>query len=508
MPWCANHYIPAIFTFSDRLRPKSYWKGDFVVKKVLFEYGQGVMEAELPDSAQVFVPGETVPDPPYLENPEGATRESILNPVGMDRISKLVEKGSKVTISFPDKVKGGFHATSHRKICIPILLEQCLKAGVVRGDIKLICSNGLHRHNTDEEIRAILGKQIFDEYMPTHQIVNNDSEDWDNLIDLGYDELGDRVIMNREVFDSDLAILIGHVLGNPYGGYSGGYKMPATGLTNWRSIASHHIPAVMHRDDFTPVSAKSTMRKKFDAIGQHMEKCMGRKFFMCDAVLDTKMRQLGVYSGYGKQIQPLSWELADKRTYVPWAEHKFDIMMFGMPQAFHYGNGHGTNPILILQALAANVIRHRRILRDNSVVICSSICNGYFHDEEFPSYRELYEKYQKDYHNELPDMAKYGEYFCSKKQYIDKYRFNFGYHPYHAFSMISCGHVAHMHCSAIYIVGAYEPGWARGMGMKTKATFSDALTDAQRYVGTDPKILALPRTFKTAGVHLMMKGDR
>ena len=72
--------------------------------------------------------------------------------------------------------------------------------------------------------------------------------------------------------------------------------------------------------------------------------------------------------------------------------------------------------------------------------------------------------------------------------------------------MIACGHIAYMHCAAVYIVGAYAPGYARGIGMKTKATFASALKDAERYVGADPKILALPRTFKTAGVHLMMKG--
>ena len=40
-------------------------------------------------------------------------------------------------------------------------------------------------------------------------------------------------------------------------------------------------------------------------------------------------------------------------------------MIFGMPQEFHYGNGHGTNPILIMQAIAANIIRHRRVMNDN-----------------------------------------------------------------------------------------------------------------------------------------------
>ena len=34
---------------------------------------------------------------------------------------------------------------------------------------------------------------------------------------------------------------------------------------------------------------------------------------------------------------------------------------------------------------------------------------------------------------------------------------------------MSCGHLAEEHTSAIYIVGAREPGIARGMGLKTRA---------------------------------------
>ncbi len=477
------------------------------MKIVQLEYGEGVLDVELPDSADVFIPGETVPDPPFLEDVETATRESILNPLGMPPISELVGPGAKVTISFPDRVKGGFQANSHRKTCIPILIEECLKAGVDEKDILLICSNGLHRKNTDQEIRMILGDEVYKRFMPSRQIVNHDSEDWDHLVDLGYDELGDRVIMNKEVFESDLAIMIGHVLGNPYGGFSGGYKMPTTGVAHWKTMAAHHIPGVMHAPDFMPASPRSGMRVRMDAIGHHMEKKMGRKFFLCDAVLDSKARQIAVFSGYGDEVQKASWKVANQRTYVPFAEEKYDIMVFGMPQNFHYGNGHGTNPILIMQALAANIIRHKRVLKENCIVICSSICNGYFHDEEFPSYRELFELFQKDYHNILPDVEKYGEYFSNKQEYIDKYRFNYGYHPYHPFSMVSCGHIAEMHTLATYIVGAYEPGYARAMGMKTRATFPEAFKDAARYVGDNPKILALPRTFRTAAVHLLMKDD-
>ena len=185
------------------------------MKKIAFEYGQGLMEANLPEDTDVFIPGETIPDPPFLKDVETATRQSILNPVGMPPIAELVKKGSKVVIVFPDKVKGGMQPTAHRRVSIPIVIEECLKAGVEKKDIKLICSNGLHRKNTPEEIRGLLGEVVYNEYWHTHQIVNHDSEDWSNLIDLGFDEMQNRVIMNKEVYDADLAVLIGHTLGNP-----------------------------------------------------------------------------------------------------------------------------------------------------------------------------------------------------------------------------------------------------------------------------------------------------
>ena len=34
--------------------------------KLEFEYGQGLLGAELPDSTDIFIPGETVADPPCL----------------------------------------------------------------------------------------------------------------------------------------------------------------------------------------------------------------------------------------------------------------------------------------------------------------------------------------------------------------------------------------------------------------------------------------------------------
>lgn len=480
--------------------------------KLEFEYGEGKMSADLPDNTDVFIPGETVADPPCLpqdwDSLYNATLESIRNPIGMPTLTELAHKGSKVVFIIPDIVKGGNQPTSHRRVAIRACLDELYSVGVEKKDILLLFSNGLHPRATVPEMKTILGMDLFNEFYYTGQITSHDSEDYEHLVDLGYTPQGDHVILNKYVYDADVAILIGHTQGNPYGGYSGGYKHCATGISHWKSISAHHVPNVMHRKDFVPVSIHSEMRHKFNQQGMYMEEKMGKKFFCCDAVLDTYSRQIEINSGYAKEMQPISWKMADKRTYVPWAEKKYDIVVFGMPTDFHYGNGMGTNPIQMMQALSAQVIRHKRVLSDRCVFIVSSICDGYFHDERWPYLREIYDMFQHDYMNILPDMNRYGEYFATNEEYIRKYRFCNAFHPFHGFSMMSCGHIAEMNTSAIYIVGAREPGIARGMGLKTRATFEEALEDAKKkFVGENPNILALPKTFKTASVHLCMKDE-
>lgn len=478
------------------------------MKEFDFEYGEGTMHAILPDNTDSFIPGVTVSDPPFIPEAEleSAYRESLENPIGMAPVNELAHKGSKVVFVIPDRVKGGEQKTSHRKLSVKYILEYLYKAGVEKKDISFVISNGLHPRSTAADALALFGPELYSEFWHAGQITSHDSEDPDNMVDLGLTDRGDPVVMNKKVFEADLPILIGHVNGNPYGGYSGGYKHSATGITNWRSIASHHVPSVMHRDDFTPVNNGSLMRTKFNEISMKMEEKMGHPFFCCDAVLDSKSRQIAIFSGYAKEMMPRSWLVADKRTYVHWAEKKYDVLIFGMPEKFHYGDGMGTNPIMMMQALSAQVLRFKRVMSDRCVIICSSLCNGFFNDKKWPYLRECYNWFQSDQMNTLSDMDRLGEYFATNEEYIRQYRFANAFHPFHGFSMMSCGHIAEMHTSAIYIVGAKEPGYARGMGLKTRATFEEALEDAKKkFVGPNPNILALPLTFKTTSVHLCMK---
>jgi nickel-dependent lactate racemase len=468
----------------------------------MLDYGDEKMPIKTPDDSFVMTPEDLSHDPPSVD-PVKATEDALQNPLGMLPLSSNVKHGDKVIILCPDKVKGGNQTFSHRKTSIPIIVKELLKAGVECKDIQIIIANGLHRKNTLFEMRYYLGNFIVNSFWPD-RLICHDAEDTDNLTAFSGNSSGNIVEFNSRIMKADLVISIGHVLGNPYGGFSGGYKMVSTGITTWRSISSHHCPTVMNRTDMLSGNTQSDMRKRMNSIGQSMEKAMGKKFFFVDAVLGTDNQILGVFSGDGTIVQEQSWQLAKKRTEITLdLDDKFDILVFGLPRTFHYGPGHGTNPILMLQAIGAQLIRDFGVLKDNSVIICVSKCDGWFNDRWFPSYRTLFNKLE--YLSDFADAVEFEEALSNNPRFIRKYRFEHGYGAFHAFSMVYCGNIALRNTNSVIIVGARNPGYARLMGCRAVKTFDQALNEAKKYVGKNPRILVLPECMNKPGFHLFEK---
>lgn len=463
--------------------------------RVDIEYGDATLPVEVPDASVVVSPDATTHQPPPLPDPLESTRQALGQPLGTGPVADHVRRGSTVTIAFPDRVKGGQQPTAHRKVAMQLLLGELDRAGVRREDVRLVCAIGLHRKNRRDEFLAYLGRETVDA-VSEENLVNHDAEDPDGIIELGKSSLGDPVGVNRAVIEADLAVMIGHTAGNPYGGFSGGYKMPATGLTTWRSIASHHTPRSMYRGDFVPASTGSRFREQLTSIGRTMEAAMPSPFFSIDAVLDSQSRQLGVFAGTVPEVERASWPLATARTDVLVDGPPADVLIVGVPRNFHYGAGMGSNPILMMQAVGASVVRAKRALIDRPTVIAAAVCDGWFNDSEFPPYRAVYEALQQCQHP--ADMTRYEEQIATDPEWVYRYRQHYGYHPFHAFSMTYMGGIAREQCAAIYVAGAREPGLARGMGARTTHTVEEALAETAATLGRTPRVLVVPFLSKPA----------
>ena len=474
------------------------------MQEVLLDYGDEKMRVELPGTATVVRCGQTYQDLPAIDNQQ-ATLKALQNPLGFPPLRELGGPDKKVVIGFPDRVKGGAHPTAHRRVAIPLIVEELLKGGTKMENITLLCGMGLHRQNTLEEWYWYLGKEIVDQFYPD-RLVNHDGESPD-LLDFGTDEMGNAVLCNRLLAEADVPIVVGHCAGNPYGGYSGGYKMIVTGFTGWRSIASHHCPQTMHRPDWLGASTESHMRYQFKSIGRAMEKGMGKKVFAVDAVLGQFAQVLDVVAGELGAVEQATWPLADKRTNVYLdMDEPADVLVMGVPRNFHYGPGMGTNPILMSLAIGGQLSRCWNAFREGGVVIAVSACDGWFNDSWFPSYRKTYDALQKYCTPAEFLTSEEAVHLASDTEYCFSYSNFFTYHPFHAMSMISGGSVPALRTSAVFMPGAKEPKYARGMGFIPVSTFEEAMQRARMFVGKNPRILCTPECFSGGmPVHLHLK---
>lgn len=476
------------------------------MQEVSLDYGSGRMNVDLPDSATIVRFGQTYDDPPKID-PVEATRAALADPGGMEPLAQMAGPDKKIAIAFPDRVKGGNHALAHRKVSIPLVVEELLKGGAKIENITLVCAMGLHRMNTVEEWRDYLGSKIVDQFYPD-RLVNHDAEH-PRLLDLGTDDMGNAVECNHIMAEADIPIVIGHCAGNPYGGYSGGHKMVATGITGWRSIASHHTPKTMHRDDWLGASPKGRMRDQFQSIGKAMEAGIGKKFFAVDAVIGQFGDVLDVHAGSLDHVEEKCWPLAKKRTNVelPTTEPA-DILVVGVPRNFHYGPGMGSNPVLMSLGLGGQLSRCWNALRPDPVMIAVANLDGWFNKAWFPSYEETFWQM-----TEYPRQEDYLASDAARKmsqhpEYTYGYSNFYSYHPFHAMSMLSGGAVPNKRCQRVFVVGAEKPLHAKALGYTPLPTFADAMREAERFVGNNPKILCTPECYSGgAAPHLHLKGE-
>lgn len=478
------------------------------MKRVDLDYGDTQMPVELPESSYVLRYKESYDDPPAVD-PYEETRKALERPLGFEPLRKLSGPQKRIVIGFPDRVKGGFHKESHRRVAIPLIIEELLAGGAKLENITLLCAMGLHRQNTVEEWYRYLGKEIVDRFYPD-RLLNHDAEDSNMVMELGTDEMGNIIQCNRLLAEADIPIILGHCAGNPYGGFSGGYKMLVTGHTGPRSIASHHKPGTMHKDDWLGASTSSTMRKQFESIGKAVEQRMGKKVFAVDAVIGQKAQILQVAAGAIEEVENATWPLASERTNVAIDMPKpADVLVIGLPRTFHYGPGMGTNPILSGLAIAGQLSRCWHALTNDPVVLVTSVCDGWFNPHWFPSYEETYNALTRYMDAETFLASHEAHDIASNFEYRWLYSNRYAYHPFHAMSMTSGYGILKKRTKGIVMVGAEAPEFARGMGYIPVESFSDGVKMVERLAGKDPQMLCTPECFSGGlPVHLQLAGER
>lgn len=439
-------------------------------EKISLPYGASSLELKVPSNSNLMGVAEAKPLPP-LPHLHEAIKKALENPLKSARLSDISRKGMRVAILTSDTMRPG----DYRKHFLPLVLTQLHVAGVSDNDITILDAGGSHQLNTKEEWTAMYGEEILNKY----KVINHNCRDNSSMINLGKSDLGDPVIVNRLLVDSDLCIGIGAVQpATPTCGYSGGVKIFAIGAAAIETIfATHRAKNYWHPTARSGIVAGNHFRDRIESVGKRIVEASRARFFAINAVTNNKSEIVGVYAGDANEIYKRGCELADKQWKVQIPRPADVLICSAMnPQA--------SNPYEMSISMAMPIRYPTDVLKPGGVFIFVATCD-LSPVEGTNSY----------------DLLKLMRSYCDADQIIEEVNqvserndieptirnFLLETRAYGIATTIK-------NCQQVLIAAPKLPGLVRDMHLTPTRTIEKAVEKATETVGKGADILVIPRT--------------
>jgi nickel-dependent lactate racemase len=195
--------------------------------EVALAYGRHGLMIEAPDDAAIVEPAHA----PGVEDEAGALRAALRAPIESPPLQALVRPDDTVVVVHSDLTRP---APNNRML--PIVLGELAEAGVPAERVTLLNATGLHRPNTEAELRQMLGDTIVDGY----RCVNHDAHAHAELRFVGHTPGGAEVRLNRRYVDADVRITTGFIEPHFFAGFSGGAKSVLPGVAGDMTVMHNH----------------------------------------------------------------------------------------------------------------------------------------------------------------------------------------------------------------------------------------------------------------------------
>ncbi|MDD5014115.1 MAG: nickel-dependent lactate racemase [Atribacterota bacterium] len=168
--------------------------------------------------------------------PENRLKNLLKNPMGCPSLRELIfqKKASKILIIVNDITR-----PTPYEVILPPLLDELHQIGIKKENIIFIVATGIHRSNTQEEIKEIFGENIFSAF----KFINHNC-DGPNLKDLGRLKSGNKLWVDSIVSDIDFIITTGVIVPHYFAGFSGGRKSILPGICGRKTIEANHAKMV------------------------------------------------------------------------------------------------------------------------------------------------------------------------------------------------------------------------------------------------------------------------
>ena len=276
--------------------------------KVTLAYGKNGLEVDFPER------GVEVIEPRFvkgLEDEAASLLHALRNPVAAAPLRELATADTPVAIIFPDRTRA---MPSDR--VLPIVLSELDQ--VPKENITLINAVGTHRSNTPQELEAMLGRQILENY----RIVQHQPRDRSSMVHLGASRYGNQVWVNKDFVHARLKILTGFIEPHLFAGFSGGPKAVLLGVGAFESILRNHSAPMIDNPNATwGETVNNPIYREMSEIA-----ALVRPDFIVNVTLNKNWEITGVFAGDWKEAHEEGCRFARESVMRP-VEQPFDVVV-------------------------------------------------------------------------------------------------------------------------------------------------------------------------------------
>jgi len=409
-----------------------------------YGYGKGYREFDIPDKNIMAELRQNKVDV-GLTGIDEVTR-ALREPIASKRLSEIVKSGERVVIITSDITR-----PMPSKTVLPPVIDELLQAGARYEDITVVFALGSHRKHTEEEMRYLVGDDIYEKV----RCVDSDAN---RCRILGTTSRGTPVEIFEEVADADRVICLGNIEYHYFAGYSGGAKAIMPGVSTRAAIQANH--SAMVRDearagalDDNPVRLDIDEVVKFVPID-----------FIVNVVLDEEKTIIKAVAGHYLHAHREGCRFLD-RLYKVTIPEKADIVIT-TPGGF-------PKDINLYQAQKA-LDNAKHAVRDNGIIILLASCSEGYGEKVFERWINA---------SDSPDSL------------IESIRRNFelGGHKAAAIALVEKK-------ARVFIVSDLDPAMCRHIYMEPFGSMQEAIDHAFSIMGPDARVLLMPHGGSTLPV--------
>jgi lactate racemase len=365
-------------------------------------------------------------------------KRAIENPIGSERLYELVKPGEKIVIVTSDITR-----PMPSKVVLPVVLEELTKAGVKDEDITVVFALGSHRKHTVEEIKYLVGEDIYNR-------INCIDSDIKDFVHFGYTENKTPIDIFTPVAKADRRICLGNIEYHYFAGYSGGAKAIMPGVSTRGAIQANHsrmVEDTAHAGNITTNPVRKDIEDTIKLIPID---------FIVNVVLNEKKEIINAVAGHYIDAHREGCKFLDSFYKIPIKE-KADIVISSI-------DGYPKDLNLYQAQKALDNAKHA--VRNGGIIILVASCKEGLGEDVFEEWL-LEAKKPEDLIHRI------------------KTTFVLGGHKAAAIAMV-------LQNSRVFLVSELEPEFVKNIFLEPYSDVQTALDSAYEALGKNSKVILVP----------------